>query len=138
MLLLGTFLVERRPHEGASWRLGVQWLARRAWFWTRMADGTWVRSGYGPERFHAGPSPAGEGALGGVREPRRPTPSSDAASTDVRFGPKDTGRVRFFAVHWDGTPWWRRQTVNLRLRWMTRRGRVSKDFEQLLRDDDRG
>lgn len=84
MLVLGTLLVQRRPHDGAQWRLGVQLLASRGWFLTRMEDGRLVRTSYGPHDLvtpYGGPPDDGPGGdLGGVREPRRPPPSTGSSS----------------------------------------------------------
>jgi hypothetical protein len=90
MLLFGTFLVDRPAADDASFRVGVQWLASRAWFWTRMKDGRWVRSGSGPGSHTGG---SGDGRSGddpfdtGAREPRRPRPPSDAAARALPLPP---------------------------------------------------
>ena len=84
MLVLGMFLVDPKPGDGARWRLGVQLATWRGWFLTRMDDGTLVRTGYGPGDLLAPYAPFDDdgpgGDLGGVREPRRPAPSTGSSS----------------------------------------------------------
>lgn len=85
VLLMGTLLLQRDPYEGARWRVGVQWLAEHAWFWDRLVDGSWARSGYsGRDSVHGftagedGGLPGAEAS--GVREPLPPkSPAGSAA-----------------------------------------------------------
>jgi hypothetical protein len=41
VLLVGTVLIQRRPSMDVTWRLGIQLLAWRAWYWARLTDGSW-------------------------------------------------------------------------------------------------
>jgi hypothetical protein len=81
-----------------TWRLGIQLLAWRAWYWARLTDGSWEKTVYrrGPGgRGAGGKGVDGKGgAPGGVREPRRPSPSSGAASIEVPLPADDGGGDR--------------------------------------------
>ena len=80
MLVAGTFRLERFEDEG--WRVGVQLGASRGWFLERRHGAFW-RWSYGPGVFPAGGLPGEDeppgGESGGVREPRRPSPSAGGA-----------------------------------------------------------
>ena len=84
MLIAGTFLVRRHP-EG--WRVGVQLGARRGLFLDRC-HGRWSTWGYGPGDFAPYASidrDPPDDLPGGVREPRRPSPS--AGGSEVALEP---------------------------------------------------